>query len=226
MKFNMIEVYQRYFKYQLVSPPFERWRNYLRSVRKINFETAQRFELGAAGSPLPGEFYTFQDTVTISNRNQHGELVGLFGRKLEDVDSKYAINPGYRKYSTIFGLWQAKESIIQAGYAIITEGIFDVLSLHQLEFTNTVASPGKDWFPQQVALLRRYTDTIILLFDNDSIGRRFGSKCRDKFFEAGFYVDEIKLKTVKDIDELIRKDSVAAKQFLLRELSRKNNKEE
>lgn len=222
----MIEVYQQQFKHQLVSPPFERWREYLRSVRKIQFDIVQRFELGAADRSLTGEFYPFQDTVTISNRNQHGELVGLFGRKLEDVEPKYVINAGYRKYATIFGLWQAKESIIQEGYALLTEGIFDVISLHQLGFINTIASPGKDWFPQQVALLRRYTDTVILLFDNDNTGRRFSNKCRSKFFESGFYVSKIQLKTVKDIDELIRKDATTAKQFLLRELSRKNNKED
>lgn len=196
--------------------------NYLYG-RGINQETIDRFELGYANE-YSEQFGNFYSTVTIPSRNIHGELLGMFGRRIIDAEPKHIISTGYNKEKNILGLHQAVNHILSMGYVIITEGIFDVLMLQQCGFINTVGAPGKDWSDRQVALLRRFTDNVILLLDNDSIGKKFTDIYLDKFKKFGFFVVEGKFPNkYKDTDEFLVKGKQDSINYLNTIITRRNN---
>src|SRR5947199_5729831 len=51
------------------------------------------------------------------------------------------------------------------------EGQFDVITAHQFAVTNAVASSGTALTEEQVRLLKRFTDELLLVFDSDRAGR-------------------------------------------------------
>ena len=193
--------HQNIFKHQL-SKSSEAIK-YLRS-RNVSFKSVSQFHLGWCKIP-PKFFGNFSSCIMIPLINHYNETTSFFGRRVTNIRPKYEILSGSTKGDTIFSLDLAKFSIIDKGFAIITEGIFDVIMAHQFEFTNTVAAPGKSWSFQQVALLRRFTDSVFLIFDNDSTGKRATEKYRRVFYEAGFFVSSMSLpKEIKDLDEYLR----------------------
>jgi DNA primase len=196
--------------------------NYLNG-RKISTFTQVNFELGYANEYIKdlGNFYK---SIIIPSINMHGEIKGLFGRRLYDIEPKHIISTGYDKKSNILGLSQAYKFILELRYAIITEGVFDILMMHECGFVNTVGAPGKDWSDRQIALLRRFTDTVILLFDNDLVGKEATEKYLKKFYAAGFFVIEGRFPNkFKDVDQFLKTDTKEGILYLNNIISRRNN---
>lgn len=191
------------FKQQLIRTP--RAIQYLRDVRKINWASVQRYHLGFCPDYVR-ELGNFAERITIPAIDHHGWIRGFHGRGISDaIEPKYQISFGYDKSQVVFGLYQAQSSIIQLGYAIIAEGLFDCISMVQNGFENTVAAPGKDWTYRQIAVLRRYTDTVLLLFDNDRVGEKSTKTYSKMFYDLNFYVSTIELpRGIKDADEALR----------------------
>ncbi len=108
-----------------------------------------------------------------------GEIAGFSGRLVGDVDersgAKYINSPEspiYKKSKLLFGLQQARDGFRQRGRAVLVEGNFDVISLHQAGFNETVAPLGTALTDQQVDQLRRFGVRVILLYDGDSAGQK------------------------------------------------------
>jgi len=100
-------------------------------------------------------------------------IVGFGGRILGDGEPKYLNSPEsviFQKRSILYGFSLAKRHIIDLKRAIIVEGYLDVIGCHQAEIRNVVAPLGTALTGEQVALLSRHVNEIILLFDADSAG--------------------------------------------------------
>ena len=78
----------------------------------------------------------------------------------------------FDKGRNLFGLDQAREGIARRGRAIVVEGYTDCMMAHQFGFSETVATLGTAMTDAHAAMLRRYCDRVILLFDSDEAGRR------------------------------------------------------
>lgn len=85
----------------------------------------------------------------------------------------------FSKSRTLYGLAQAAKAIHSENQALICEGYFDVLALHQAGIENVVASLGTALTQEQAQILRRYTDRVLLLFDSD----RAGIEAMERFSE-------------------------------------------
>ena len=70
----------------------------------------------------------------------------------------------------LFGLAQAREGMQKLSRAVLVEGNFDVITLHQAEFTEVVAPLGTALTLEQVQMLKRLTPCIVLLYDGDRAG--------------------------------------------------------
>jgi DNA primase len=131
-----------------------------------------------------GYYDRFRHRLMFAVCDAQGRVVAFSGRALgaipgdeapRDPPPKYINSPEspiYTKGSTLFGLWQARHDIRQAGNAIIVEGNFDVVSLHARGLRHVVGSLGTAFTADQARLLRRYTADITLLFDGDAAGRK------------------------------------------------------
>lgn len=101
-------------------------------------------------------------------------IVGLGGRAVPTRRPKYVNTPEplFDKGSSVFGLAQAAPAIHAAGWAIVTEGPFDALALWDLGWTNAVATVGAKVSADQLAMVLRLTDTVVVLLDADEGGKR------------------------------------------------------
>ena len=124
----------------------------------------------------------FRDRVMFPIRNVKGEYIGFGGRVLGDDKPKYLNSPEtpvFHKGRELYGLFEARTPIREAGYALVTEGYMDVVALAQLGFPNAVATLGTACTPEHVQKLLRFTDAVVFSFDGDSAGRRAARKALD-----------------------------------------------
>jgi len=112
----------------------------------------------------------------------------------------------YDKSRVLFGLNKAKNAIREAGLAIVVEGQMDVISCHRHGFQNVVASSGTALTPEQVALLKRFTSEVALLFDMDKAGQIAADRGIKEVLAAELDLKMIVLPGAKDPDECLKSD--------------------
>ena len=119
----------------------------------------------------------FFDRITIPINNKFGQPIAFGGRAMGDAMPKYLNSeesPIFSKRNNLFALDKAFKSISKEDKAILVEGYFDAIALHQSGITNAVASLGTAISPEQIKMLCRYTQSneIFLGMDNDSAGKK------------------------------------------------------
>ncbi len=121
----------------------------------------------------------FRDRIMFPIRNVKGECIGFGGRVLDQGEPKYLNSPEtpvFSKGHELYGLFEARTAIRQAGYCLVTEGYMDVVALAQLGFAHAVATLGTACTPDHLRLLLRFTDAVVFSFDGDAAGRRAARK--------------------------------------------------
>ncbi|WP_296872955.1 DNA primase [Tibeticola sp.] len=121
----------------------------------------------------------FRDRIMFPIRNVKGECIGFGGRVLGDEKPKYLNSPEtplFHKGRELYGLYEARQAIREAGYVLVTEGYMDVVALAQLGFAHAVATLGTACTPEHVQKLFRFSDTVVFSFDGDAAGRRAAHK--------------------------------------------------
>lgn len=149
-------------------------------------------------------------------RDVYGNYIALAGRtRLSEEErekrsvAKY-MNSIYKKSHHLFGLNFAKESILRKGVAYVVEGYFDVIASQQSGMNNIVAVCGKYLSTRHIALLSRYTDRIVLLFDNEEEAQQRAKNIVDKKQHDGITLVAVNPfpKGIKDIDDYFLEHSV------------------
>jgi DNA primase len=121
----------------------------------------------------------FRDRIMFPIRNVKGDCIGFGGRVIDQGEPKYLNSPEtsvFSKGHELYGLFEARTAIRQAGYVLVTEGYMDVVALAQLGFPQAVATLGTACTPDHVRLLFRFSDTVVFSFDGDAAGRRAARK--------------------------------------------------
>lgn len=124
----------------------------------------------------------FRDRIMFPIRNVKGECIGFGGRVLGDEKPKYLNSPEtpvFSKGHELYGLFEARNAIRDAGYVLVTEGYMDVVALAQLGFPNAVATLGTACTTDHVQKLFRFTDAVVFSFDGDAAGRRAARRALD-----------------------------------------------
>ncbi len=121
-----------------------------------------------------GRLYdTFRNRLMFPIRDATKRVIGFGGRTMVDDRAKYlntSQNVLFDKGNALYGIELARGAMQQRNEAILVEGYMDCLALHQAGFTQAVAPLGTALTEAQVALLRRYCDAAVLLFDSDAAG--------------------------------------------------------
>jgi DNA primase len=164
-----------------------------------------------------GKYDRFRNRVMFPIRDVQGRVIGFAGRVLPLPDGtdpkdvgKYVNSPEtavYKKANVLFGLDKARQDIRRQGVAVVVEGNLDCITAHQAGFANVVASSGTAFTAEQLALLKRFCDRLVLSFDNDAAGDQAVRRSIDAAVAAGFAVRVLRLPAgMKDPDDCIRKD--------------------
>ena len=154
----------------------------------------------------------FRDRVMFPIRNVKGECIGFGGRVLGDDKPKYLNSPEtpvFSKGRELYGLFEARSSLREMGYALVTEGYMDVVALAQLGFPNAVATLGTACTNDHVQKLFRFTDSVVFSFDGDAGGRRAARKALDAALPFASDVRSVKflfLPAEHDPDSFIREN--------------------
>ena len=117
----------------------------------------------------------FRDRVMFPIINQKGDVIGFGGRVLDGGEPKYLNSPEtplFQKGSELYGLFQARRAIRDAGRVIVVEGYMDVVALAQHGVEYAVATLGTATTATHIQKLLRHTDEVIFCFDGDSAGQR------------------------------------------------------
>lgn len=152
--------------------------------------------------------------LIIPYRNVQGDIIAFIGRTLLPEDKRKELklikykNTVFKKGHHLFGLYEAKHSILESDAVYVVEGQFDVIKAHEVGFTNVVALGNSQMTPYQFSLLSRYTKNINLLLDNDEAGDKGRKSAKDKFGRFANIKDWYVPDPYKDLDECIKENQV------------------
>ena len=129
----------------------------------------------AADAPGQRRYDRFRDRIVFPIRNVKGDVIGFGGRVIDAGEPKYLNSPEtpvFHKGEELYGLFEARTAIRQAGCVLVTEGYMDVVALAQWGFEHAVATLGTACTPEHVRKLFRFSDAVVFAFDGDAAGRR------------------------------------------------------
>ena len=158
-----------------------RWDWLIERARGAEWTTAQLEKVGLViRREIEGTYYDrFRGRVMFSIRDARSRPIAFGGRVLpqlaDDRSAKYINSPEtplFSKSHELFGLDVAREGIGREGHVIVMEGYTDCIMAHQAGLTNVVAVLGTALGEGHLQILRRFTDSIVLVLDGDDAGRR------------------------------------------------------
>ena len=220
-----------YYYFQLTNPQGEVGYRHLRD-RQLADDTIRHFGLGFANK-TSDDLYRYlrakgyddkilKETglVTIEERGAHDKfwnrvmfpimdvnnrVIGFGGRVMGAGEPKYLNSPEtklFDKSRNLYGLNYARLS--REKYILICEGYMDVIAMHQAGFTNAVASLGTAFTTQHAALLKRYTDKVVLTYDSDGAGTKAALRAIPILRDVGMSIRVLNMQPHKDPDEFIK----------------------
>ncbi len=145
---------------------------YRRAVQK-GFGVADFIRSGLGVRSEKGAYDRFRGRLIFPILDLQGRVVAFGGRLVGEGQPKYLNSPEtpvYVKSRHLYGLFQARREIVQAGYALLVEGYTDVIALWQAGIRNAVATLGTALGEEHLRVLSRFTEKILLAFDADSAG--------------------------------------------------------
>lgn len=117
----------------------------------------------------------FRHRIMFPIRNPRGQVIGFGGRVLDDSKPKYLNSPDtplFDKGKNLYGLYEGRAAVKEAGRILVVEGYMDVVALAQFGVGYGVAALGTATTAEHVKILMRQADSIYFCFDGDNAGRK------------------------------------------------------
>jgi len=176
--------------------------------------------VGILGKSEDGRVYDFfRNRVMFPFFDVSGHVIAFSGRTVASDDKCKYVNTGetslFRKGDHIFGLYQAKRAIARDGFVYLVEGQFDVLTLHRYGVENVVGGSGTAFTEQQVRLIIRFTQSVVMIYDADAAGMKAAVKNCELLLKAGATVRCVRLPKGQDPDSFGRLCQENTKQKLI-----------
>jgi len=163
-----------------------------------------------------GKLYDrFRGRVMFPIHNFTGRVIGFGGRTLKTDKNvpKYVNSPEsdiYHKSNVLYGLFHAKKAIRDLDNCYLVEGYADVLSVHQANIENVVASSGTSLTIEQIRLIGRFTQNVTILYDGDAAGIKASLRGLDMILEEGLNVKVVSFPQGDDPDSYMHKVGAGA----------------
>ena len=202
----------------------ESWDGLTNALRKKGYTEQELRDSGLVSiSRKNGNLFDrFRDRLMFPIIDVRGNVIAFGGRVIKkDSDAaKYLNSPEtliFNKRKNLFGMNLAKKT--KHPYFILVEGNIDVVALHQYGFDNAVASLGTSLTEEQAALLSKYTEQVVLIYDGDNAGQNATKRAIPILEKAGIQVKVLQLRDAKDPDEFLKKFGADRFKILLEESS-------
>lgn len=182
------------------------------SRKGFSLKLCEQLFLVAADSQ-GGFFDKFRGRLMFPIRDEKGSLVAFGGRLLGEGNAKYinsSDTPLYRKSRVLYGLHQGKQDVIQDRKAVLCEGYIDVIACHKAGIRTAVASLGTALADEQVKLLKRWVDEVIILYDSDKAGQKAAAKAIQLLRSEALKVKVALMPSGDDPDSVLRREGPTA----------------
>lgn len=155
-------------------------------------------------------FDRFNGRVIFPIHNISGRAIAFGGRILTNDKklAKYLNSPEseiYHKSNVLYGLFQAKKTIVEKNNCYLVEGYTDVVSLSQAGVENVVASAGTSLTVEQIRLIRRFTPNVTIMYDGDSAGIKASFRGINLILTEGLNVKVLLFPDGEDPDSFAKK---------------------
>lgn len=170
--------------------------------------------LGLVKSERGTSYDFFFDRIMFPIHNVSGQVIGFGGRCSREKQSETAkyLNSKdsliYNKSNALYGIYQARKSIIKSNVAILVEGYTDVVTMHQFDASNTIATCGTALTPEQAKTISRLADEIIVFRDGDTAGITAALRDIDILLATGKKITVVISPEGEDPDTICRKQNV------------------
>jgi DNA primase len=185
------------------------WDNLRTRLQQAQVDEDKAVALGLLRRSDDGRIYDmFRRRLLFPVQDPYGHVVAFGGRVLDDSLPKYINSPEselYHKGKTLYGLYDAKNAMRRQRRVIVVEGYFDHLALVQAGVENVVATCGTSLTPEHAVLLKRYVDTVVLLFDQDKAGKAACFRALPILLEAGLHAQYLSLEAGEDPDSFLNR---------------------
>ena len=194
------------------------WNSLLNAMKEKGYSRQELIDAGLArrGREDSSAYDVFRNRLMFPVIDVRGSVIGFSGRILGDGEPKYLNSPDtlvFSKSRNLFALNISKKS--KSGMLILAEGNIDVVTLHDAGFDCAVASLGTALTQDQVRLMSRYTDKVILAYDSDEAGRKASLRAISLLEKTDLRVKVIDMGNSKDPDEFLKKKGSDAFRILL-----------
>ncbi|MCK9187390.1 MAG: DNA primase [Candidatus Colwellbacteria bacterium] len=189
------------------------------------FDVADAARAGLVHKTQKGKYIDrFRGRIMFPLESNFGKVVGFTGRILPQFDTgdvaKYMNSPEtpiFSKSRLLYGLSRAKEGIREKKFALLVEGQMDVIMSHQDGVNNVIGTSGTALTDEQLSILRRYSDKLVLNFDNDEAGKMAMERSIDLAYAKDFEVEVLDFSAISEADGLKDPaDIVASKPGILK----------
>ncbi|MEF2175377.1 MAG: DNA primase, partial [Candidatus Absconditabacteria bacterium] len=180
--------------------------NYLKG-KGFTLEDIVSFGFGKKSNS--GEIYSFfRNRIIFPIKDHTGSIVAFAGRSLNSQDMpKYLNSPEsivYDKSNLLYGLDNAKNGIRDFKRLIVLEGYMDVIGLARAGINIGVASCGTALTPGHIKHIKRFTDNLVLGFDNDEAGFEATKRALKVAYQYDVFPNVLVLPyQYKDVDEYV-----------------------
>jgi len=180
---------------------------------QYQLELLQKSGLVVLREERPADNY--RGRIIFPVHNQSGKIAGFGARHIKNNDKgpKYINTPEneiYVKSKILYGVYFARMAIDKADECLLVEGYTDVVSLHQAGIENVVASGGTSLTPDQLRLVKKYTNNLTIIYDGDSAGIKAALRGLDLALEEGLNVKLVLIPGNEDPDSYLNNKGASA----------------
>ncbi len=203
----------------------EGWENLAEEARKSQYNLQYFVEAGLLKKREEKESYydVFRQRVVFPIHDLSGKVIAFGARQLikDEKSAKYLNSPEnevYHKSNVLYGIFQAKKEIRNKDNCYLVEGYTDVITLHQAQIENVVASSGTSLTEGQIKLIKRFTDNVTVLYDGDAAGIKASMRGIDLILQEGLNVRVVSFPDGHDPDSYCKAIGAAEfQQFLTKQ---------
>ncbi len=190
----------------------EDWEAFTKQALTESYKLDYLVKTGLTAQKGERNYDRFRGRVMFPILSNTGRVLGFGGRTLQSdaKTAKYLNSPEsevYHKSKTLYGLFQSKNELSREDSCLLVEGYTDVISLHQAGVRNVVASSGTALTKEQITLIKRYTQNIVILYDGDPAGIKASLRGIDMILQEGLNVQVLLFPEGEDPDSYARKVS-------------------
>lgn len=168
-------------------------------------------DLGLVKKSKNDNYYDlFRERIIFPIKDEKGNTVAFSGRtyKENDESAKYINSPQtkvFTKSNVLYNMQNAINEIKKNNRAVLFEGYMDVIAAYKAGVKEAVASMGTSLTKDQIKLIKKYTNNIVICYDGDAAGFEATSRALIMFQQEQMNVTVVILPDKLDPDDYIQK---------------------